>query len=294
MKVKKRFCAKTNVLVNIKKNTKMAFGISSFMKSIKHWKSSEKVKSLKRTSTNSNDGSFHKSIYPIMVIAQCFGIMPVCNVSSNCPTALEFTWKSFRYLFAIFVTISCGLEALSTIVWTFKTHIEFGKMVILVFYVTNFMAFVSFLNLARVWPSLMIKWHEVERNLPQMENDKEKHQMSVKIRRTATVILTLSAIEHILSIVSSVAVVLDCPRIKNIVKAYFVHNFPQVFSFFGYTQALGIYVKLIHVTSTFVWSYADLFIMMISCGLSAKFKQINELMLKEKGKVNKTSMSTDI
>lgn len=287
MKTKKRFCAKTNGLVNNAKKAKFSFGISSVMKPIRQWRLSENVKFFKQTSTKCiNDGSFHKSIYPITIIAQCFGVMPVQNVSGKGPSELKFTWKSFRYLFAVFITISCGMEAVSTIVWTFRSHIEFGKLIIVVFYVTNFMSFVCFLNLARNWPSMMMKWHEVERNLPQVDDEKEKHQMSVRIRKTAAIILTLSAIEHILSIVSSVAVVLDCPRINNVLKAYYVHNFPQVFAFFQYSHVLGVYVKFIHVTSTFVWSYADLFIMMISCGLSAKFKQMNELMMKEKGKVH--------
>lgn len=288
MKTKKRFCAKTNGLVNNTRKQNLSSGISRLLKPIKQWRLSENVNFFQQETSTTKcvcDGSFHKSIYPIMIIAQCFGVMPVRNVTYKCPKDLKFTWKSFRYLFAVFVMISCGMEALSTIVWIFRTHVEFGKMVIVVYYVTNFMSFVCFLNLARVWPSLMIKWHEVERSLPQVENEKDKRRMSVKIRKTAAVILTLSAIEHILSIVSSVWAVLDCPKIKNIMQAYYVHNFPQVFTFFGYSHVLGFYVKFIHVTSTFVWSYADLFIMMISCGLSEKFKQINELMMKEKGKV---------
>lgn len=274
-------------MVNNPKKLRFLSGIPEIMKPIKQWKLSENVRFFKQTlSQNFCDGSFHKSIYPIIVLAQCFGVMPVHNVSSKCPSALSFRWKSFRYMFAVFITISCGFEAVSTIVWTFRTRIEFGKLVILVYYITNFMSFFCFLKLAKIWPSLMMKWHDVEKRLPQMEKEKDRREMSVRIRKTAAIILTLSAIEHLLSIVSSVAVVLDCPRIRNILKAYYVHNFPQVFSFVSYSHVLGVYVKFIHVTSTFVWSYTDLFIMMISCGLSAKFKQINELMLVDKGKVS--------
>lgn len=287
MKTKKRFCAKTNGLVDCTKKLNFSSGLLNVMKPIRQWKMTENVKLFKQTSTKCFcDGSFQKSIYPIMIIAQCFGVMPVHNISLKCPLALRFKWKSFRYFFAVIVTISCGLEASSSIIWTFRTQVLFGKMVILVYYVTNCLSFISFLNLARHWPSLMEKWHEVEISLPQPAIEKKKLQTSVRIRRIAAVILAMSAVEHILSIVSSFAVVLDCPKIKNIIQAYFVHNFPQVFFFFGYSHVLGLYVKFIHVTSTFVWSYADLFIMMISCGLSAKFKQINELMLKEKGKVH--------
>lgn len=289
MKTKKVFCGKSGGVAKTTRKMKLTPDISSLMKPIKLWKSSGSIKFMQRESTKGEcSGSFHEAIFPLLFIAQCFGVMPVHNISGKCPTGLKFTWKSLRFMFAVFVMMSCGLETLSAISWTFRTHIEFGKMVILVFYVTNFMSFFCFLRLSVVWPELMKKWHEVEKNLPQMEMKKEKRAMCLRIRKTVAVILTMSAVEHILSIIGSVAVVLDCPRIQNILQAYYVHNFPQVFSFFKYSHLLGIYVKLIHVTSTFVWSYADLFIMVVSQGLSAKFNQINERMLKDKGKVSRS------
>lgn len=285
MKVKKRFCAPIN-LVKGSKKSRLPSGIALIMRPIQQLRFSDNVTFLQQATPKFDDqSSFHRAIYPVMFIAQCFGVMPVINISSKSPMDLVFTWKSFRLVFALIVMISCGFEAVSTIAWTFRTRIEFGKMVILVYYITNFLSFYCFLRLARAWPELMMRWHEVEKKLQRIETVSEKHEMTVRIRRTAFVILTLSAIEHILSIVSSVAIVLDCPKIKNIMEAYYVHNFPQVFSFVKYSHMIGGYVKFIHITSTFVWSYADLFIMMISCGLSAKLKQINARMLEDKGKV---------
>jgi gustatory receptor len=297
MKTKKIFCGKSNGVLKSGRKVKLLSDISAMMKPVKLWKASGNASFISNENSNSKgdcDGSFHQAVYPLLFIAQCFGVMPVNNISSKCPVSLRFTWKSFRFIFAVFVMLSCGLEALSAISWTFRTHVEFGKMVILVYYITNFMSFFCFLTLANVWPALMMKWHEVEKNLPQMETERKKRIMSLRIRKTAAIILTLSAVEHILSIISSVAVVLDCPRIKNILQAYYVHNFPQVFSFVGYSHLLGIYVKFIHVTSTFVWSYADLFIMVVSQGLSAKFKQINERMKKDKGMVSRRVSLMDV
>jgi gustatory receptor len=284
MKIKRKIWARPCGVVkgNIILRSSPAFTVqppTSFFSQVKLFKpSSEK---------HSCEGSFHNAIFPIATLAMFFGVMPINNVSSKCPLQLTFIWKSFRFTFAVFVMLSCGLEAVLAVAWTFTTHIEFGKMVILVYYITNFMSFFCFLKLSATWPTLMTKWHEVETKLPQMKTRKETFAMSRSIRKTAAIILTLSAIEHILSIVSSVAVVVDCPLIKNILQAYYVHNFPQVFSFFGYSHVFGIYVKFIHITSTFVWSYADLFIMMVSCGLAAKFKQINDRLFEDKGKVKK-------
>lgn len=132
---------------------------------------------------------------------------------------------------------------------------------------------------------MQLQWRDVEKKLPPLRTTDEKHSLRIRMRSTAFIILVLSLIEHILSIVSAVDEVVDCPRIKNIYKAYHIKSFPQVFTFFSYNIPLSIYVKFVHITSTFIWSFTDLFIMMISCGLSAKFKLINERMLEDKGKV---------
>lgn len=287
MKIKKQFCAPSKGLVKIPKKSPLSSGIALIIKPLQQLRLSTIVTPFQQATTKCfDDGSFHRAVYPVVTLAQFFGVMPVININSKCPFKLRFTWKSFRYFFALFVTMSCGLEALCTIAWTFSTRVEFGKMVFLVYYVTNFLSFVCFLRLARVWPELMMQFHDVEKKLQQLETVVKWPKMSTRIRKTAAIILTLSAVEHILSIVSSVAVVMDCPRIKNTLQAYYVHNFPQVFTFIKYSHMIGIYVKFIHITSTFVWSYTDLFIMMISCGLSEKFKQINEKMLEDKGKVS--------
>jgi gustatory receptor len=131
-----------------------------------------------------------------------------------------------------------------------------------------------------------MKWRDVEKKLPPFRNNEERQMLRVRMRFSAYVILSLSLIEHILSVVSAVAQVVDCPRIKSIYRAYYVKSFPQVFTLFSYSTALGTYLKFIHVTATFVWSFTDLFIMMISCGLSVKFKLINDRMLEDKGKVS--------
>lgn len=133
---------------------------------------------------------------------------------------------------------------------------------------------------------MQLQWRDVEKKLPPLRTTDEKHSLRIRMRSTAFIILVLSLIEHILSIVSAVDEVVDCPRIKNIYKAYHIKSFPQVFTFFSYNIPLSIYVKFVHITSTFIWSFTDLFIMMISCGLSAKFKLINERMLEDKGKVD--------
>lgn len=60
---------------------------------------------------------------------------------------------------------------------------------------------------------------------------------------------------------------------------------PELFSLVEYSTWLAIIGKFLNVSSTFAWNYMDLFVMLISLGLSSRFKQINVDLQRVKGTV---------
>lgn len=60
---------------------------------------------------------------------------------------------------------------------------------------------------------------------------------------------------------------------------------PHLFFYTKYTPAKAIVGKIVNVISTFVWTYTDLFVMLISVGLVSRFRQINASLREHKGKV---------
>lgn len=50
---------------------------------------------------------------------------------------------------------------------------------------------------------------------------------------------------------------------------------------------IAIVGKVTNVIATFCWNFMDLFVMIISIGLSSRFKQINKDLQRIKGQVNK-------
>lgn len=40
--------------------------------------------------------TFHRAIFPVMFVAQVFGLLPVQGISSSNVTSLKFKWVSFR------------------------------------------------------------------------------------------------------------------------------------------------------------------------------------------------------
>lgn len=91
--------------------------------------------------------------------------------------------------------------------------------------------------------------------------------------------------EHVLNLISILQFSQTCLDPNEPIKEYFKLELPQLLAFLPYTPWVAVVGKSINVIATFTWSFMDLFVMIVSIGLSSRFKQINEEMRKFKGKV---------
>lgn len=57
-----------------------------------------------------------------------------------------------------------------------------------------------------------------------------------------------------------------------------------MFRVFPYSGWLGSLFKFVNIVMTFAWSYTDLFVIIISIGLTNKFEQLNDRLRKVKGR----------
>lgn len=49
--------------------------------------------------------SFHRAIYPILLTAQIFALMPVAGIGAPSPTALKFKWSNTRTIYCVLFTL---------------------------------------------------------------------------------------------------------------------------------------------------------------------------------------------
>lgn len=70
-------------------------------------------------------------------------------------------------------------------------------------------------------------------------------------------------------------------------KRLIISQLPHVFVCMNYNTIKGLIAKGINVLATFMWNYTDLFLIIISIGLSSLFKQINDSLRLNKNKVSK-------
>lgn len=96
------------------------------------------------------------------------------------------------------------------------------------------------------------------------------------------IIIIFLAVEHLLSMLSSIYYVNACPVLPNQpIESYLVINFSMFFHFVEYSTFLGIGGKIVNVLATFAWSFNDIFVMAVSVSLAARFRQLNDYMLRE-------------
>lgn len=257
---------------------------STVVSSVHQWRVGGTRKLYPRQFRCGCDRSFHRAIYPVMVLAQFFGVLPVSNIGSKCPLSLEFRRKSSRFVFAVLLLTCCGLVSELTTFWVLESGMNFNQFVSFVFVVANLLMSFSFLRLAKDWPQIMQIWHSIEKRLPQLDTG-IKQKVFRKIRLLGLIFILTATIEHILGLNVVFIDLIFCPGVGDIFKAYYYANSPHIAYFIQYSFLFGVFVKYLNVTLTFVWCFSDLFIMFISIGLSGLFKQLNEVMLRDKGKV---------
>lgn len=148
------------------------------------------------------------------------------------------------------------------------------------------------LFIARKWPSLMIKWYNLEMSLPHTPASvKKTHQsLTFRIRKIAIIVTTLSFTEHFLGIIATAIATSKCPSDPtNLMKSFFEEHLPVFFQTVSYTGEMAFVAKFANVVNTVIWFYVDLFIMLIAIGLSSVFKRYCDYLLKFTGRqISKT------
>lgn len=143
-----------------------------------------------------------------------------------------------------------------------------------------------FCTLAKQWPQIMLKWEAVEAMLPKYRTQKEKSHLRSRINRFAIIFFICAAIEDILTATSTAYYVKTCEPDQDLTKRFFEWHLEHIFRFINYKLWKGLFGKSIRILGAFVWNYMNLFIMIISVGLSSRLQQFNEELKRIKGRVS--------
>lgn len=85
---------------------------------------------LRRATTGNrmSEGNFMEAIAPMLVMAQCFAIMPVVGVNGATASELRFSWKALRTIYSIITCMLAIIYTSLTVFMAFRDRVEFDLL----------------------------------------------------------------------------------------------------------------------------------------------------------------------
>ncbi|KAH8297548.1 hypothetical protein KR054_002775 [Drosophila jambulina] len=230
-----------------------------------------------------SDGTFHQAVGRVLLVAEFFAMMPVKGVTAKHPSSLSFSWRNIRTCFCVLFIASSFTNFGLSLYKVLNNPISFNSIKPIIFRGSVLLVLIVALNLARRWPQLMMYWHTVEQDLPPYQTQMGRWKMGHRIAMVMLVGMMLSVAEHILSMVSAINYASFCNRTADPIQNYFLRTNDEIFFVVSYSTPLALWGKFQNVYSTFIWNYMDMFVMIVSIGLAAKFRQLNDDLRNFKG-----------
>ncbi|KAF5285776.1 hypothetical protein FQR65_LT13055 [Abscondita terminalis] len=200
-----------------------------------------------------------------------FALMPVEGVTGS--GKIRFRWKSWRVMYSILLTLSLFLPMYACLYDVATHEPSIDRITAVAFFANSICVHCIFLKLAMRWPELMKKWQNVEKAMKAYGYPKN---LNFQINSLTVTILGLAVVEHVLSVINHL---LEADELKtngqDIFEYFFaIIAFPQVYALAEYSLWSGFFLQIITFISTFSWNYIDLFVMLMSVGLAARFRQV--------------------
>ncbi|XP_063224800.1 gustatory receptor for sugar taste 64f-like [Bacillus rossius redtenbacheri] len=218
----------------------------------------------------------------VVVAAQFFALLPVHGITGPNASALEFRWRSARTARSLLMAASHAVAFCFCSNRFFSARFTFSNIAQVIFFLYACGMTLAFVRLATRWPGIARRWEWVE-----LETRGYGHPRGLarKVRAIAASALALAALEHVFSNVSKLRRGLLCSRGgADWVRAYFVNNYSHVFALTNYSVWKGAATLYVNVIATFTWTFADLFLIVVSVAVAARFRALNEFLRGVRGK----------
>ncbi|KAJ1523406.1 hypothetical protein ONE63_001270 [Megalurothrips usitatus] len=232
----------------------------------------------------SGASSFLKGLKPAATLAQWFSLLPVAKPADD--QEATFRWKSFRFAYAVVVIIGSFVESIFSLLRMFETGVTFYTSVNVMFYTTSIVTSVVFVKMSLEWRDKFSYWSRVEQELSALNGEPPRLVANMVIM--TTVVIVLAAVEHILSIVSTLVQMYPCydrGGLYLLIEGYYLMKYRKLFTVVRFSMTRAVILFVLQIITTFIWNFCDLFVILLSMGLGALLRQLNRGMNNSKGKV---------
>uniref|UniRef100_A0A182PZ31 Gustatory receptor n=1 Tax=Anopheles epiroticus TaxID=199890 RepID=A0A182PZ31_9DIPT len=222
---------------------------------------------------------FYLAIASVLRWARLFGVFPLSNITATDPDAFRF------HCFSPFVVL-CALSVTGGMLMTVAALVRLGRVginamniAVPIFYGTCTVLNLVFVRLARGWRSFMVYWAEREEMF--FARPYGAINLQRKVIGLAVCIMVSALVEHVLYVINQAYNVyqesLTCQyNITNPLKLYGSLTFRSVFQSVPYHHLIMLYLLYMTVSLTFVWTFTDLFLMLIATGIACRLGQLNK------------------
>lgn len=232
-----------------------------------------------------------------------FGLFPITIDSKN-PQDITFKWRSCRTFFSIFFVVVSALTSCSVLkLQTEKGPLTASNIVGIVFVSSCCIICTLFFKISQNFKVVMIKWMETEAYLTVADYPLSSRSRLLKkeILFCTFLYIFLATLEHALYQSSAIYKfyydISVCKPLKiDVVEAYIKHELESMIIIwpFSYSHFIGILFEYSNLSFTFFWSFLDLFIILISIGISFLFEKLNERLYNYKGLLVNESVWAEI
>ncbi|CAG9111014.1 unnamed protein product [Plutella xylostella] len=180
--------------------------------------------------------SFQESLRVVLAIGQLFAVMPIYGVSSRHSEEVKFVKVSWKCVYTalmlsgqLFMTLTCVIEV-------FYADDVMQSITSTVFYGTACLTMVAFAQTARRWPALLRFIGRVEEVDPASDG-----RLVWRCNVTCVIILSMSFLEHLLSILSDVYWANACsPSPVDTQEEFYRLLYPWIFRALPYHPLLAV------------------------------------------------------
>ncbi|RVE52038.1 hypothetical protein evm_003316 [Chilo suppressalis] len=225
---------------------------------------------LQLTKTELN--GLHSALRLTLFCGRMMGVVPLTGLMNTRSYELRFQFLSFYTILYFVSSVGQILMFIMSFYWVLENQISLTNMTNFLFYTSGSVSLFILATVCQRWPRLVAKVESIEQKLPPLSN----HVIKL-CNITMSSILFAALVEHLLSILYGVTVATACDS-KNIAETFFRYDKPWIFTYIRYSLWKGILIEVFNIQSTFIWSYSDLLIMVISIYVTEHFKLHNKLM----------------
>lgn len=222
---------------------------------------------------NMYNAPFGECFRPVLFTVQLTGLLPVdCNENGS----FRFRVTSLKYLYSVAVGLTILALSIISLYKAIHDNMEFGKIVVFIFYFVDFLVVMQFQILAMQWADIMIVWNDFERRLDNNEQLLGKRfSLKVLFQLIIVSVTAMTVIAEILGVIAGLERGEQCVEVDGKFQRYFRKVYPQVFGYIEYSLWKGILIQIVQFYCTFVRMFLDVFLVFISIGLCRLIARLN-------------------